>query len=440
VIVHRIAHAGLVVAAGRLRALVDPLLVAPFECGWNVFEPPVEIDPGGVAGHYNLVLLSHEHMDHFDPRSLDHLDRACPVLHPDGCGLIARALAAMGFRHVTAVRAGQTIEAGGVEVTFTPSDVTFPEVGMLFSHGGRHLWNAVDTEVGDRALALVARRAPRVDVLLAQFQALVEEELGRDGLGSEFPYDVYGRRLAAVFATRPRCVVPSSCGYRYAVARWQDDRGFPVTEADFLADVSAVAPDVAGVSLPPGAALDVRDLTVTPGALPFVRALDPAPFEVPWRPDRGVPALADDDPYGHGTAALRARVDAYLAGEFLVAAARLAHPAALWQLDVVYPDGSVDERWLDLAGVSGGWLDKPPRPPRLVTSVAASTLAGLRDGEVTPYRAILTRRVAARLYEAVPGGVRRTGGPGDDPIGRVLFPGAGRRFVDAELRRLGYRV
>lgn len=444
--VYRLAHAGLLVEAGALRCLIDPVLIDPFECGWNRFEPPVRIDPSGLEDRYDVIVLSHEHMDHFCVRSLSLLDRSRPVVFPVGCVLIEHALTRLGFRTLVQVRPGETVPVRGAELTFTPSDVTFPEMGVLFSAAGEHVWNCVDTEIGERALSLVASRAGRVDVMLAQYQALVEEELGVDALGASFPYAVYSARLRAVIEANPRCVVPSSCGYRYSSESWQNHRGFPVTEEEFLADVHAIRPNIAGIRLPPGAVLNTTDLGVQEKALPFVQPLEPSQLDVlEWRPDLGVPFLRDDDPYCHGTEVLRRNIGLVLDGEFLVALThahlrdwqtRLAAAGVVWQLDLVYPDGTVDQRWLDFAEPVPRWLQRAPRAPKIVTSVCASTVAGLQSGEVTIYRAIMTRRVALKLYVPSIRGVERVGTVADDPLARVMFPGANRRYINAELDRL----
>jgi hypothetical protein len=43
--------------------------------------------------------------------------------------------------------------------------------------------------------------------------------------------------------------------------------------------------------------------------------------------------------------------------------------------------------------------------------------------------------VVVKLYAATPWGVQMIGSLADEPVGKVLFPGANRRFVDAELQR-----
>lgn len=438
-LVGRLGHAGLLLEGGGTGVLMDPVLVDPFENGTLELWPPTGIDAAALAHRYRVIVLSHEHMDHFCVRSLHRLDRSRPVLYPRGCALIEMAANALGFETVCPVRPGESVSVGDLRLTFTPSAVRFPEMGVLVDHGGLRFWNAVDTEVDDRAIALARAGGSRPDVMFAPYQPLVEESLGVDALGGPFPLPIYQRLVHAVTRTEPRCVVAASFGYRYRLARWFDTRAFPVTEVEFLRDVAAVRPSISGRRVPHGATIAVDDLTVSAG-----RGRLPERAEVRWAPDRGVEPLADDDPYGHGTDRLRDGVAAVLdhLRRGVAGAAgtewrqRLAAAGVLWELEVVYPDGSAQVQGLDLATAAPAWRP-PDRPPKVRTAITASTLCGLVNGEVATYRALHTRRVVLRLYRAGPDGVTAAGDLNDEPVARLLFPGADRRYVTAELRRLG---
>ena len=440
----RLGHAGIVVVAGNTRCLMDPVFTDPFEGGINRFEPPVEIAAAAVASACDLVVLSHEHMDHFCVRSLAQVRRDRPVVYPNGAKLIEHALDALGFFDLRPVVPGQRMDFGDLTLLFTPSEVGFPELGILASAGGRWLWNCVDTEIGEHALAMVAAQVPRLDLMLANFQTLAEEELGCDALGAGFPYRRYARRLRTVADLAPRFVVPAACGYAYAHAPWLDTRGFPIGEDEFLRDVAMIAPDTCGVSLPPGSIINVATGAVRSEPGGWVRRR-PATTSLTWRPDRGVPTLSDDDPYGHGAQSLICDAHALLDGDFLELLStpqlaqwrrRLAAAGVVWRLEVVAPRGQGITRWLDLASPTH-WLAAEPQPPKLITAITASTLVGLSRGEATPYRALFTRRVVVKLYMPTRWGVDSIGSLADEPVGKVLFPGANRRFIDAELERIG---
>jgi hypothetical protein len=444
--VSKIGHATLIVDAGRMRCLMDPILLQPFECEFNRFEPPVSIDTDGLTDHYNLIVVSHEHMDHFCVRSLNLLSRKCPVIIPLGCGLLHHTLTTMGFERVYTARAGETLTFEDVALTFTPSNVRFPELGVLFTHNGLRFWNCVDSEIDERALTLVRRQGADLNLMFAQYQCLLEEELGYDALGASFPLDTYRNRVEAVIRAEPRCVVPSACGYRYETDTWLNQRGFPVSERQFLDDIAMMRPQVVRRSVAPGAAIDVESFEVEADSLPFTKRLGSSNSTLDWRPDRGVPPLRDSDPYGHGTRKLRRAATLFLTKDFPSLLNephlgewrnRLARYGIVWQLELVYPSGKGEVRWLDFRETSR-WLSVAPAPPKLITAICASTLVGLMRGEITPYRALFSRRVVLKLYAYTAEGLMRIGTLADEPIARTLFGPAVRAYVDTELERLGY--
>ncbi len=444
--VSKIGHATLIIDAGRMHCLMDPILVQPFENDFNRFEPSIKINTDGLENRYNLIVISHEHMDHFCVRSLNLLSRKCPVIIPSGCGLLNHALSTMGFERIYMAHAGETLTFEDVTLTFTPSNVRFPELGVVFSHDELRFWNCVDTEIDERALSLVRRQSSNLNMMFAQYQCLQEQELGYDALGASFPLDIYRNRVESVIHANPRCVVPSACGYRYEIESWLNQRGFPISERQFLDDINMIHPEIVCRIVPPGGAIDIESFEIDANSLPFIELLstDDSPLE--WRPDRGVPPLTDLDPYQHGVQELRSKIRTFLTEEFLTLLdqphlsewrQRFARFGIVWRLEVIYPDGSEQIQWFDFSD-TGRWLEASPRPPKLITSIIASALVGLTNGEVTPYRALFSRRVVLKLYAHTAQGLQRIGTIADEPIARTLFRSAPRRYVETELRRLGH--
>jgi hypothetical protein len=289
-----------------------------------------------------------------------------------------------------------------------------------------------------------------IDLLAAPYQPLVERELTADALGGAFPYEGYGKLLKQVLDVGPRAVVPGSCGFRYTTS-WMNDRGFPLTEGQFLKDIADLDPSILGLPLAPGTGVDIgRRIGVRNRRLPFVTLTsDSATPSHDWRPDRGVPPLVDTNPSGHSVSSLRKRVTTYLDGAFLdeiqspsnrIWRDRLARLDVAWRLEVTYPDGTVDTRVLEF-GKMKYLTDSARVYSKLHTAVTASSIVGALRGERNTYSTMLglgTRRVAVRLYDTHRGGVASAGNASDDPLARVLFRGADDRFIDAELKRLGY--
>jgi UDP-MurNAc hydroxylase len=449
-VIRKLAHAGVIVQTRRIACLMDPVLTDPFENGVNTFDPPVELLPDAVAGCYNALVISHEHMDHFCVRTLARLDRTRPVFFPARCGLLRLALERLGFSNLHGVSAGETVELEDLTVTFTPSATSIPELGAIFASQTHSLWNAVDTVVDESAISLIRARRSRVDLMLASYQPMIEGPLAFDGLGAPFPFDHYGANLRTVIEVAPHCVVPSACGYRYSLETWKNHRGFPIHEDDFIRDLAIAAPGIRAMKLAPGAAIDLADdFRVHTDSLPFLKARRAeAPNGTTWRPDLGIPALVDDRLDDLAVDRRRRQVAALLSGDLLSRLMedglagwrqRMARGEVVWQLEVVYADGQREAHYLDLRADPPQWLDHaPPLSPKMVTSIGASTLIGLADGRVNSYRAGHCKRSVLRLYYPTKWGVERFGGPGDEPLARTLLPLADRRFVERELEALGY--
>ena len=82
--------------AGTL--LCDPVLADPFEQGTVTACPSRILDPEKLPS-FDVLYLSHRHMDHFDLPTLTQLDKTKPVLIPDDALSIA-SLKRLGFVHI----------------------------------------------------------------------------------------------------------------------------------------------------------------------------------------------------------------------------------------------------------------------------------------------------------------------------------------------------
>jgi UDP-MurNAc hydroxylase len=450
-IVGRIGHASLAVHTRQTACLMDPIFEDSFECGTNRFHPPVAVDIEAVRKRFDLVVISHEHMDHFSVRSLAHLDRATPVVFPRGAKLIEMALKRMQFADRRSLGPGEGLTVRDLTIAATPSNVSFPEMGILFTSEGQSFWNPVDSVINERTQVVVKKLCRALDLMFAYYQPLIELPMMQDALGGEFPYEQYGRFLCDVMEVGPRCVVPGACGFKYALNDWQNDRGFPMTARQFLADVEKLDPAISTRIVPHGAVINVGDgFSVQTDALDYVRRVgQEAGDDYQWRPYRGVPVLVDQNPFGHEPRMLREKVIAYLEGPFVerlsaiehaVWLARMSSLKMVWELELVFPDGDCEVRWLEFGPGGARWSRTcPGRLSSIISCVPASTILGLLEGELNAYSANLTRRVALRMYGAHRSGVTQIGSAADEPLARALFPGAERRFVERELDRLGYR-
>jgi L-ascorbate metabolism protein UlaG (beta-lactamase superfamily) len=141
--------------------LVYPVEHASLVLQWN--EKTIYVDPVGGAERYaqlpkpDLVLVTHEHFDHFDVATLKGLIPAASkakIVAPKS--VVEKLPSGSLADRATVVAAGDKIEAAGVPIEAVPAYNTTPErqsfhpkgrdVGYVIQLGGKRIYVAGDTE------------------------------------------------------------------------------------------------------------------------------------------------------------------------------------------------------------------------------------------------------------------------------------------------------
>jgi L-ascorbate metabolism protein UlaG (beta-lactamase superfamily) len=244
-----LGHASTVIEMDGVRLVTDPVLrrlVGPL---YRRVPRPLTAplaDP-------DVILISHLHLDHYDPRSLRLFRRDTPVLAPVGAGLSLRW---RGFRHIHEVSPGDRVRVGAIELVATeaqhrgtrhPLAARTPSLGYVVS-GSRSIYFAGDTgffsglaDVWPERLDLALLPIAGIGPLMPEFKHLS-------------PRDA----VKAMELLRPRLVVPIHWGTYHlpgtAIMRMRPDfhRRAPYL---FMAQAAALEPDVHTVMLTPGEGL-----------------------------------------------------------------------------------------------------------------------------------------------------------------------------------------
>jgi L-ascorbate metabolism protein UlaG (beta-lactamase superfamily) len=110
-----VGHSTALIEIDGVRVLTDPVLRR------RVLHLERRATPPRVSelSHVDLVLVSHLHADHFDPRSLRKLDRAATLVVPGESGPLATKL---GFSAVVELSAGETASLAGLQIGATHAD------------------------------------------------------------------------------------------------------------------------------------------------------------------------------------------------------------------------------------------------------------------------------------------------------------------------------
>ncbi|MGC0418096.1 MBL fold metallo-hydrolase [Embleya sp. AB8] len=224
-------HATVLLRAAGFTLLCDPHFGDAYRGGLLGFAPARRVAPGRMA-RPDAVWISHSHRDHFDIASLDLLDRALPVFHPDD-PRIGHTLRRLGFTRTTVVRDWTTLTPRpGLELIWTPSTLAVPEHGLAVRTMDTFVWHLVDSLVTDVWVdrLLGAGRGP--DVLLAPAQPVLETR-GVDGVPPGADADWADALTTLLGRARPAYVVPLPEGqFGLGDAAWLNGHAFPITPAE----------------------------------------------------------------------------------------------------------------------------------------------------------------------------------------------------------------
>ncbi|MBX9768062.1 MAG: MBL fold metallo-hydrolase [Bdellovibrionales bacterium] len=453
--VTKIIHAGLVVETGQTCVLMDPVLKNPIESGTVLLDPPIEIDLDRLRGFsYDAIILSHEHHDHFCIESLALLKRTAQVIYPKGCDLIRHSLERLGFKNTFVVEPGSRVQLGDLNLRFTYSRAPFPELGVVFQSGRDTCWNLVDTKLTPETIRSVKDEFGTIDLLLAEYQPLVEANLWRDALGGGFPYDLYQKVIRQVIEIAPRAVVPFSCNFISATQDWINSRLFPMTEERFLRDLKACLPELQTEILAPGWGLEIsgeENLKLEENRLNFLRNISGRKTSAHvWDPERGVPILEDKNSFGLAIEELRIFARKFVEEEYVRRmndaslqefSAPFRKRLATWNLNVLYPDGTLDTYWMSFQEGSLGWGHPPADGYMDIrTTIVASAIWGIRKGHLSPFSLIFggMMRRSYRLYQLSTEGILWPDSIHCDPFFPVLCSGSLERAAHLCLKRLGF--
>ena len=248
-----LGHASTVIEMDGVRLVTDPVLrrlVGPL---YRRVPQPLT----GPLTDPDAILISHLHLDHYDPRSLRLFRRDTPVLVPVGAGL---SLHWRGFKDIHEVSPGERVRIGPLEVVGTdakhrgtrhPLAARTPSLGYVIS-GSRSVYFAGDTAFFSGIADIWPERLDLAMLPIA----------GVGPLMPEFKHMSPRHAVKAMGLLRPRLVVPIHFGTYHlpgtALFRFGPDfhRRAPFL---FMAQAADLEPDVHTVLLRPGEALSVDE-------------------------------------------------------------------------------------------------------------------------------------------------------------------------------------
>jgi len=215
-----LGHASVLVEAGDQRVLVDPLFSDRFANGAIGFHPARTIHRDRMP-EPTAIVVTHLHLDHWHPATLEMFDRATPVIAPRD-EWVLRRLREIGFVNVISARAWTPIDLGNdgptgkLELLPTPSDADVEEFGLVFRFGSATYWHMSDSDVTRAVGEQVRDLIGRPTVVATRYQPITPLISLQRGLGlSHDERDGVVAWLEAASVTDPTFLFPYFCDIDY---------------------------------------------------------------------------------------------------------------------------------------------------------------------------------------------------------------------------------
>lgn len=343
---HLIGHASLFIKTTDLSILMDPVLWDPHQEGLFDVYPKRRVLHDRLPD-FDLMIISHRHLDHFDIRSLAYLPKNASVLIPKD-SLIENYLRKLGYSNIRPLADFSEVTIGGTRLLTTRSENPVPEFGIVIADDSGVLWNQVDTVVTPKTVKMVQSRFDVVDLLVAAWQPMLEDSF-QTNKSLSFPYERYNDLLYNIGLVSPRALMPGANAFCYTGgASWLNRIVFPITRERFVHDVLSVAPSVGANIFPadPGDRITLKhgEYHHQEGGCDFVARLETDRISLNFAPVTAEPQLRDENldhvPEHQLEAAATKTIEIELA-EFVRAKHRLfvEHQRwkVIWQIEVVLP-------------------------------------------------------------------------------------------------------
>jgi hypothetical protein len=298
------------------------------------------------------MIISHRHLDHFDIRSLSYLEKDVPVFIPND-KFMERYLRKVGYTKIETLGDFSEVRLGSTRIFTTRSENRLPEFGVVFADDDAVVWNQVDTVVGSKTIEKVRSRYHNVDLLIASWQPMLEDNFQMNKSLS-FPYEQYGQILYNIGLISPGAVTPGANAFCYTGgSAWLNGVVFPISRERFLRDVGEAVPSVSdsAFATDPGDVITARGGTcrLISHGCEFVRRLDGARSILDFSPVTTNGTLIDENPDGVDEETMESKIIAAVENDLVTmlrekSSQFLEHRkwGVIYQLEVVLPNNRLN--------------------------------------------------------------------------------------------------
>ncbi|MGK7951689.1 MAG: MBL fold metallo-hydrolase [Xenococcaceae cyanobacterium] len=292
-----IGHASIFVESQDCNIIMDPVLFDPHCEDIEDICPKREVIHDKIP-EFDVLVISHRHLDHFDIRSLASLPKNVDVFIPQD-KLLKTCLCKLGYSNIYYLKDESEVKIGSTHLIATRSENRVPEYGMLFVDPSGVFWNQVDSDISLKTIQFVKSRYSQVDFLLASWQPMLESNY-QNNRSLSFPYSSYNKELEKVGLIKPKAISPGANGFKFINgSSWLNQIVFPVTREQYCRDIQIVCPEVGKnvFALDPGDILDLQngEFSYMPAKSQFVKKLKDDRDELYFSPVNLNNSLIDDN-------------------------------------------------------------------------------------------------------------------------------------------------
>lgn len=348
--IHVIGHASLFVKTQDCQILMDPVLWDPHQEGLFDICPQREVIHENIP-EFDVLIISHQHLDHFHIRSLAYLPKNVDVLIPED-KLIEDCLRQLGYSYIYTLKDFNQVKFGSTSLLTTRSENRVPEYGVIFTDESGCFWNQVDTVVSLNTIRLIKSRYEKIDFLLATWQPMLEMNYQMN-MSLSFPYYIYGKLIETISTIQPKAVAPGSNAFRCnGGASWLNKIVFPVTREQFCHDIKIACPEIGEniFALDPGDILNFEhgEFNLLTGQCKFVQKVSDQRADLDFSPVRVGNEMIDGNPDNYALDDMQEVICQEISvnlAEFINKNKKflfIEHSRwqVIYQLEIIFPDGS----------------------------------------------------------------------------------------------------
>ncbi|MDJ0713518.1 MAG: MBL fold metallo-hydrolase [Prochloraceae cyanobacterium] len=357
--IHTIGHASIFVETQDCRILMDPVLWDPFCEGLNESCPQREVIADKIP-EFDFLVISHQHLDHFDLRSLAYLPKKVDVLIPRD-NLLLNSLSQLGYSRIYPLNDFHKVKVGSTTMMTTRSEIAVPEYGMVFADESAVFWNAVDTYFAPPTIQKVRENYPCIDFLLTPWHISMEGKY-QYNQSISFPFELYGQLINLISLVEAKAIAPGAQGWKYIKqAAWQNKVVFPQTRERFCHDLKIAFPELEERIFPldPGDILTLEkgEYHHSVGSCEYVNKIVDDRESVEFCPVNVSNDLADSNPENYDLEIMKQVINEEICvnlRQFIIDGQKSLFQdhfrwQIIYQLEVIFPDSAVQKWHIDFS-------------------------------------------------------------------------------------------